>query len=79
MDRDSNDPSPEQIAKVKRQLLVREDSSRAMEDAASKAAAVRENMARLRALRLAKEAETARTEIAKGNQSPNARRKKRFR
>jgi hypothetical protein len=40
-----------------------------MEEAASNAIAIRENMARLRELRLAKEAETVRTEISTGNRS----------
>jgi len=49
----------EQIAKENRLRLFRDDGARAMEDAASVAIAVRKNMARLRELRLAKEAEAA--------------------
>jgi hypothetical protein len=51
----------EQIAKENRLRLFREHSARAMEDAASEGDAIRENMARLRELRLAKEAEVAST------------------
>src|SRR5262245_25542473 len=52
------EPSPEQIAKMNRQRLAAADGAQAMEDVAKKAADVRANMARLRALRLAKEAMT---------------------
>ena len=50
-------PSAEQIAKIKRQRLAREDGARALEDAAKQATAVRKNMARLRELRLTREVE----------------------
>ena len=49
----------EQIAKENRLRLFRQDGVRAMEDAADEAIVIRKNMARLRELRLAKEAETA--------------------
>jgi RNA-splicing ligase RtcB len=49
MSKHSNDPSPEQLAKLNRQRLEVEDGARAMEEAANKAIAVRErNMAWLR-------------------------------
>jgi len=51
----------EQIAKENRLRLFREHSARAMEDAASEGDAIRKNMAHLRELRLAKEAEASST------------------
>jgi hypothetical protein len=57
-------PSPEQAARLERKRLAAEDGSKALQEAAEHSVAVRENMARLRALRLAKEAEAVRTEIA---------------
>jgi hypothetical protein len=57
--RKSTEPSPESIARVNRQRLAQEEGARAMEDVARDAVAVRKNMERLRALRLAKEAEQA--------------------
>jgi hypothetical protein len=50
-----------------------------MEEEAKKAIAIRQNMARLRELRLAKEAQTVQKEIATVNQSAKAKPKKRFR
>ena len=52
-------PTDEKIAKENRLRLFREEGERAMKKAAEDAIAVRKNMARLRELRLAKEAETA--------------------
>jgi hypothetical protein len=53
----------EQIARENRLRLFRQqDGVRAMEDAAGEAIVIRKNMARLRELRLAKEAETALTD-----------------
>jgi hypothetical protein len=49
-----------------------------MQEEEKKAIAVRQNMARLRELRLAKEAQEVRTEIATGNQPAKAKPKKRF-
>ena len=57
----SAEPSPESIARAKRQRLAAEDGVRAMADVEQKAIAVRKNMERLRALREAKEAGEART------------------
>jgi hypothetical protein len=45
---------------------------------ANKATAIRENMARLRELRLAKEAQAVRTEISAGNQYKRVRPRRRF-
>jgi cold shock protein len=52
----SVDPSPESLARAKRQRLAAEEGARAMADAEQKAIAVRKNMERLRALREAREA-----------------------
>ncbi|WP_024520670.1 hypothetical protein [Bradyrhizobium sp. Tv2a-2] len=50
-----------------------------LQEAEKKATAVRENMARLRELRLAREAHEVQTEISAGNQVAKAKRKKRAR
>ena len=52
-------PSPEQAARLERQRLAAEDGSKALQEVANRAIAIRENMARLRSLRLAKEAQEA--------------------
>ena len=57
-------PSPEQIAKFERKQRAAEEGAQAMKEAANRAVAIRENMARLRELRLAKEAAEARVKIA---------------
>jgi hypothetical protein len=49
-------PSPEKAARLERQRLAAEDGSKAVQEVLDAAIAVRANMARLRALRLAKEA-----------------------
>ena len=56
------------FARANRMRFAREANERAMQEEVSKAIAVRENMARLRGLRLAIEAQEVRTEMAKGNQ-----------
>jgi hypothetical protein len=56
-DRKSAEPSPESIARANRQRLAMEEGARAMADIERDAIAVRKNMERLRALRLAKETE----------------------
>jgi len=61
-------PSPEQAARLERQRLAAEDGSKALQEVAERAVAVRENMARLRALRLAKEAKAFQIKIAAENQ-----------
>lgn len=71
MTRKTGEPSPEQIAKLNRQRLTKLDERAALEEAARDAAAVRKNMARLRELRLAKEAEqTASEEQAMAKKRP---------
>ena len=64
--------------RLTRQRLAAEEGAKALEEVAKKAADVRANMARLRELRLAKEAQEVRTEISAGNQ-PKPKPKKRFR
>ena len=71
----TNDPK---IERLTRQRLAAEEGAKAIEEVAKKAADVRANMARLRELRLAKEAQEGRTEILVGNQ-PKRKPKKRFR
>jgi len=70
------DQSPTQIARSNRMRFAAEEGARAMEEAAKEATAVRKNMARLRDLRLAKEASMIRSQIAAGN-APNAKTRKR--
>jgi hypothetical protein len=70
------DPSPAQAARENRLRLAKEEGARAMEDAQRQALAVRKNMDRLRELRLAKEAEAVREQIATGAPS-KAKTKKR--
>jgi hypothetical protein len=62
----NTDPSPAQAARENRLRLSKEEGVRAMEDAQREAVAVRKNMDRLRELRLAKEAEAIRQQIATG-------------
>jgi hypothetical protein len=64
---DPKSPSPEQLARLNRLRHAREDHARSMHEVLDDAIAVRANMARLRALRLAKEAQQVRTEFAKRN------------
>jgi hypothetical protein len=65
----TDDQSPEQIARANRLRLAKGDGVRAIEDAQREAINVRKNMARLRELRLAKEADTVRWQIATGTAS----------
>ena len=64
------------LARANRLRLAAEEGARAMEDVTKEAIAVRKNMARLRELRLAKEADTIRQQIADGN-DPKGKLKKR--
>jgi hypothetical protein len=70
------DQSPSQLARANRLRLAAEEGARAMEEATKEAIAVRKNMARLRELRLAKEAATTREQIAAGK-GPKANPRKR--
>lgn len=72
--RKSTEPSAESIARANRQRLAQEEGVRAMEDVSRGAVAVRKNMERLRALRLAKEAEELSLAPAV---APEAKKKKR--
>ena len=71
--------SREQTASMNRQRLAVAERAEVMEEAERKATAVRENTARLRELRLAKEAETVWREISAGNRPAKSKPKKRFR
>jgi hypothetical protein len=62
------------LARANRLRAAGEESARAMEEATKEAIAVRKNMARLRELRLAKQAATIREQIAAGN-DPKAKKK----
>ena len=73
-DRKSTEPSAESIARANRQRLAQEEGARAMADVARDAVAVRKNMERLRALRLAREAEHA---ASPQPAAPPAKKKKR--
>jgi len=53
----ANDPNAAHAARANRLRLAKEDYARATEDAQKDAVAVRKNMARLKELRLAKEAD----------------------
>jgi hypothetical protein len=61
-----DDQSPEQIARANRLLLAKEEGVRAMDHAQREAINVGKNMARLRELRLAKEADAVRHQLATG-------------
>jgi hypothetical protein len=69
------DPSPESIARANRQRLAFDEGLKAMADVERDAAAIRKNMERLRALRVAKEAEDIRSEAA-APKAPAKKRKK---
>lgn len=62
-------------ARLERKRLAAEDGAKALQEIAERSIAVRENMARLRALRLAKEAEA----VPAANRPPRAKRNKRSR
>lgn len=66
-------------AKANRERLAVKHSELIMQEDATRAVDVRQNMARLKALRLAKETQEIRTEISKANQSASPNSKKRFR
>ena len=65
------------IARANRLRLAAEEGARAMGEVTKEAIALRKNMARLRELRLAKEADTIRQQIAAGI-DPKATPKKRL-
>jgi hypothetical protein len=75
-----SEPSPAspQTAKANRERLFSQPAA-ILEEEAKKATAVRQNMARLRELRLAKEAQEVRTEISTGSQPTKLKAKRRSR
>jgi hypothetical protein len=68
----------QQTAKANRERLFSRRAS-VLEEEEKRALAARQNMTRLRELRLAKEAQEVRTEISRGSQPAKPRPKKRFR
>jgi hypothetical protein len=72
------DDPQQRAAKANRERLFSERPA-IINEGEKRAATVRENMARLRELRLAKEAEVTRTEIIAANQPAKAKSKRRFR
>ena len=62
------EPPPSQSAKANRQRLAPQERPAILEEIDKSASDVRRNMARLRELRLAKEAQEVPTEISTGNQ-----------
>lgn len=74
MSKKPTEPSAESIARADRQRVAQEEGARAMQDVERDAVAIRKNMDRLRALRLAKEAEQASQAPA---ESPEPAKKKR--
>jgi hypothetical protein len=73
------DEPSRQTAKMNRERLAVTQRPAIPDEEAKKATAVRENMKRLRELRLAKEVQEVRTEISTRNQPAKAKPKKRFR
>jgi hypothetical protein len=65
------------VARANRLRVAAEEGARAMEEVTKEAIAVRKNMVRLRELRLAREADSVRQQIAVGN-DPKAKPKKRL-
>jgi len=59
MSKTAKSQTPEQIARAEKQRVARIEGEKALAEVAREAVAVRQNMARLRALRLAREAEEA--------------------
>jgi hypothetical protein len=72
----SAEPSPEGIARSNRQRLAAEEGARALADVEKQSAEVRKNMARLRDLRVAKEAADAALAATLPAPAPKKRAKK---
>ena len=72
-----NSSSEAQAARLDRQRRAAEEGAKAMKEAADKAVHIRENMARLRELRLAKEAADVRLQTGNAHASPKASKAKR--
>jgi len=73
------DESSRLTARANRERLAVAQPEAVMEEEANKAVAVRQNMARLRELRLAKEAQEVRTEISTAKRPAKPKPKRRFR
>jgi uncharacterized small protein (DUF1192 family) len=71
--RKSVEPSPASTARANRQRLAQEEGVRAMADVEQRAAAVRKNMERLRALRQASEAQRPAAEPASPTRKKKAK------
>jgi hypothetical protein len=78
MNKYPGEPLFQQTAKANRQRLARAEREAVLQEIAKQEIAVRENMARLRELRLAKEAQEVGTEISTDNQAAKAKPKRRF-
>jgi hypothetical protein len=76
---DDQERALRQAARMNRERLGAAHREVIMEEEAKRASDIRQNMTRLKELRLAKEAQEARTEISKANQSARSTPKKRFR
>jgi hypothetical protein len=76
MIKNASEPSPEQTAKMNRTRLASAHRAVVMEEEEKKAIGIRDNMARLKQLRLAKEAEAIERQLHMGIASSAARRKK---
>jgi hypothetical protein len=74
-DKRSAVPSPESIARADRQRLAAEEGARAMADIERQAIDIRKNMARLRSLREAREAEEAMTRTIRPEPAVKKRKK----
>jgi hypothetical protein len=72
-----NSSSEAQAARLDRQRRAAEEGAKAMKEAAEKAVHIRENMARLRQLRLAKEAADFRLQRDNARASPKSSKAKR--
>ena len=62
MSGDKNEPSATSVERARRKLMAAQEGARSMAEFEKEAIAVRKNMDRLRALRLAKQAEDAAAE-----------------
>ena len=71
---DDHERALRRVAQANRERLAVAHREAVMQDEEKNAFDIRQNMARLRGLRLAKEAQEARTEISKANQPPRPRR-----
>ena len=74
----SGEPSPESVARENRRRIAFAEGQKAIADVEQKAIAIRKNMARLRALREAKEAEELKNQVTAENTGVKATRKKRL-